>query len=32
MNLRLLELGPASGYMTFDMERRGAEVVALDVG
>jgi len=27
---RLLEVGPASGYLTFEMERRGAEVVAVD--
>ncbi|MGH8981992.1 MAG: class I SAM-dependent methyltransferase [Acidimicrobiales bacterium] len=30
--LRVLELGPATGHMTFFMERAGAEVVALDVG
>jgi O-methyltransferase len=29
---RVLELGPASGYVTFHMERQGAEVVALDAG
>lgn len=29
---RVLELGPASGYLTFHMERQGAEVVALDAG
>jgi SAM-dependent methyltransferase len=28
---RVLELGPASGYLTFEMERRGAEVVAYDL-
>jgi SAM-dependent methyltransferase len=29
---RVLELGPSSGYMTFDMEQRGADVVGLDAG
>ena len=29
---RVLELGPASGYLTFHMESRGAEVVCFDVG
>jgi O-methyltransferase len=29
---RVLELGPASGYLSFHMERRGAEVVAFDAG
>jgi SAM-dependent methyltransferase len=29
---RILELGPASGYLTFHMEREGAEVVGLDAG
>jgi O-methyltransferase len=29
---RVLELGPASGYLTFWMERQGAEVVALEPG
>ena len=29
---RVLELGPATGYLTFAMERMGAEVVAFDVG
>jgi hypothetical protein len=28
---RVLELGPASGYLTFEMERRGAQVVAYDL-
>ena len=28
---RVLEIGPASGFLTFEMERRGAEVVALEV-
>jgi hypothetical protein len=28
---RVLEIGPASGYLTFEMERRGAEVVAFEV-
>jgi SAM-dependent methyltransferase len=28
---RVLEIGPASGYVTFEMERRGAEVVSLEV-
>jgi hypothetical protein len=28
---RVLEIGPASGFLTFEMERRGADVVALDV-
>lgn len=28
---RVLEVGPASGFLTFEMERRGAEVVALEV-
>ena len=28
---RVLEIGPASGYITFEMERRGADVVALEV-
>jgi O-methyltransferase len=29
---RVLELGPASGYLTFHMESRGADVVGFDVG
>ena len=29
---RVLELGPASGYLTFHMERQGTQVVAFDVG
>ena len=29
---RVLELGPATGYLTFYMERMGAEVVALKQG
>ncbi|MBM3533951.1 MAG: class I SAM-dependent methyltransferase [Alphaproteobacteria bacterium] len=28
---RVLEIGPASGYLTFYMERQGAEVVCVDV-
>lgn len=28
---RVLEIGPASGFLTFEMERRGAEVVCFDV-
>lgn len=28
---RVLEIGPASGFLTVEMERRGAEVVAVDV-
>ncbi len=28
---RVLEIGPASGYLSFHMERQGAEVVALDL-
>ena len=28
---RVLEIGPASGFLTFQMEKRGAEVVAVDV-
>lgn len=30
--LRVLELGPSSGYLTFWMERHGAEVVCFDAG
>jgi O-methyltransferase len=29
---RVLELGPATGYLTFYMERMGAEVVSFDAG
>jgi hypothetical protein len=29
---RVLELGPASGYLTFYMERQGAEVVSFEAG
>jgi len=29
---RVLELGPASGYLTFHMERQGADVVAFEGG
>lgn len=28
---RVLELGPASGFLTFEMEKRGAHVVAVEV-
>ncbi len=28
---RVLELGPASGFLSFEMERRGADVVAYDL-
>ena len=28
---RVLEIGPASGFVTMEMERRGADVVALDI-
>jgi SAM-dependent methyltransferase len=28
---RVLEIGPASGFLTYEMERRGADVVALEV-
>lgn len=28
---RVLEIGPASGFLTFEMERRGATVVAIEV-
>jgi len=28
---RVLEIGPASGFLTAEMERRGADVVALDI-
>ncbi len=28
---RVLEVGPASGYLTVEMEKRGAQVVALEV-
>jgi O-methyltransferase len=29
---RMLELGPSSGYLTFWMERQGAEVVSVEAG
>jgi SAM-dependent methyltransferase len=29
---RVLEVGPASGYLSFEMEKRGASVVSVDVG
>src|SRR5262247_1376520 len=28
---RVLEIGPASGFLTFEMERRGADVVSIEV-
>ena len=28
---RVLEIGPASGFLTFEMEKRGADVVCLEV-
>ena len=28
---RVLEIGPASGFLTFELEKRGAEVVVVDV-
>jgi SAM-dependent methyltransferase len=28
---RVLEIGPASGFLTFEMEKRGAEVVSVEV-
>jgi O-methyltransferase len=28
---RVLEIGPASGFLTFELEKRGASVVAIDV-
>jgi O-methyltransferase len=28
---RVLEIGPASGFLTFEMERRGADVVSVEV-
>jgi O-methyltransferase len=28
---RVLEIGPASGFLTFELEKRGANVVAIDV-
>lgn len=31
MGKRVLEIGPASGYLTFEMEKRGASVVAVEV-
>src|SRR5436309_10251408 len=30
-NKRVLEIGPASGFLTFEMEKRGAEVVSVEV-
>src|SRR4051812_28825628 len=29
---RVLEIGPASGFLTFELEKRGASVVAVDLG
>src|SRR5262245_27409166 len=29
---RVLDVGPANGFFSFEMERRGAEVTALDLG
>ncbi len=29
---RVMEIGPGSGFLTFSMERRGAEVVAIELG
>jgi len=31
-NQRVLEIGPASGFVTFHMERQGAEVVSVELG
>ena len=28
---RVLEIGPASGFLTIEMERRGADVVAVEL-
>ena len=28
---RVLEIGPASGFLTFEMEKRGADVVSIEV-
>src|SRR5207249_7736437 len=28
---RVLEIGPASGFLTFEMEKRGADVVSVEV-
>ena len=28
---RVLEIGPASGFLTFEMEKRGADVVCVEV-
>src|SRR4029453_839143 len=28
---RVLEIGPASGFLTFEMEKRGAEVISVEV-
>jgi O-methyltransferase len=30
-NQRVLEIGPASGFLTFEMEKRGAEVISVEV-
>lgn len=30
-NRRVLEIGPASGFLTFEMEKRGAKVVSVEV-
>jgi hypothetical protein len=30
-NRRVLEIGPASGFLTFEMEKRGADVTAIEV-
>ncbi len=32
MGRRVLDVGPANGFFSFEMERRGAEVTALDLG
>jgi hypothetical protein len=29
---RVLEIGPASGFLTFEMEKRGAEIISVEVG
>jgi hypothetical protein len=29
---RVLEVGPASGFFSFELEKRGAEIVVVDVG
>src|SRR6476469_7578509 len=28
---RVLEIGPASGFLTFEMEKRGADVISVEV-